>query len=88
MKNIQIFILIGLIILAIGGYFVLIKDGSQTLQSSASSDPIVPLTPSPSPTPAVFKFDKSTDLKSELQTVNPKVEDNDFESLNKIISAI
>ncbi len=34
--------------------------------------------PSPSPTPEGFKFDSSTDLKKELDQVNPQVLDSDF----------
>lgn len=34
--------------------------------------------PSPSPAPTVFKFDSSTDLKKELDNINPQVLDSDF----------
>lgn len=34
---------------------------------------------SPSPSPKGFNFDSTTDLKSELDKVNPKVVDADFE---------
>lgn len=33
----------------------------------------------PSSTPTEFKFDASTDLKKELESVDPKVLDSDFE---------
>lgn len=37
-------------------------------------------TPAPTPdAPKTFKFDSSTDLKSELEKVNPQVSDSDFE---------
>lgn len=36
-------------------------------------------TPIPSPTPKTFNFDSSTDLKQELETINPQVLDSDFE---------
>ncbi len=42
-------------------------------------------TPAPSPTiappnaPKTFKFDSKTDLKAELEKVNPEVLDSDFE---------
>ncbi len=36
-------------------------------------------TPIPSPTPKIFNFDASSDLKGELETVNPQVLDSDFE---------
>lgn len=35
--------------------------------------------PSPSQTPKTFKFDSSTNLKMELEKVNPEVLDSDFE---------
>lgn len=35
-------------------------------------------TPIPSPTPKTFKFDSSTDLRQELDTVNPQVLNSDF----------
>lgn len=47
--------------------------GKQSVLSSASP------TPSPAPTPKTFKFDKSTDLKKELETINPQVLESDFE---------
>lgn len=40
-------------------------------------------TSAPSPTPKTFKFDSSTDLKKELEGINPKVEESDFADLNK-----
>jgi len=39
---------------------------------------IIP-SPTPSPKPKTFKFDSSTDLKAELETINPEVLDSDFE---------
>lgn len=36
-------------------------------------------TPAPPQTPKTFKFDSSTDLKMELEKVNPQVLDSDFE---------
>lgn len=37
--------------------------------------------PTPTPTPREFKFDSSTDLKQELDFINPQVLDSDFEGL-------
>lgn len=42
------------------------------------------LAPSPTPaptsnTPKTFQFDSSTDLKGELEKINPQVLDSDFE---------
>lgn len=36
-------------------------------------------TPAPPNSPKTFKFDSSTDLKAELEKVNPEVLDSDFE---------
>lgn len=38
----------------------------------------------PTPTPRQFQFNKDTDLKSELESVDPKAEDNDFSSLKHL----
>lgn len=35
-------------------------------------------TPQPNPTPKTFRFDSSTDLKMELDSINPQVLDSDF----------
>ncbi len=35
-------------------------------------------TPAPPAAPATFKFDRSTDLKKELEKINPAVLDSDF----------
>lgn len=34
----------------------------------------------PAPTPKTFKFDSSTDLKKELEKIDPKVSDEDFDT--------
>lgn len=36
-------------------------------------------TPLPPQAPKTFKFDSSTDLKQELEKINPQVLDSDFE---------
>lgn len=36
-------------------------------------------TPTPAPTPKQFKFDSSTDLEKELESINPQVSESDFE---------
>ncbi len=36
------------------------------------------LTQTPSPTPKTFKFDASTDLEKELESIDPKVLDSDL----------
>lgn len=41
---------------------------------------MVQSTPAPTPNaPKIFKFDSSTDLKKELDSINPQVLDSDFE---------
>ena len=40
---------------------------------------VIVSSPTPSPKPKTFKFDSSTDLKAELETINPEVLDSDFE---------
>lgn len=36
-------------------------------------------TPNPPQAPKTFKFDSSTNLKQELESINPQVLDSDFE---------
>ncbi len=36
-------------------------------------------TPTPGPRPKVFKYDAATDLKQELEKINPQIYDSDFE---------
>ena len=40
------------------------------------------------PKPKQFKFDSSTNLEQELDSVNPKVHDSDFEQLKILIKEI
>ncbi len=55
------------------------------LAGNKSENLVNPQTPAPSETPAppsapkTFKFDNSTDLKVELEKVNPQILDSDFE---------
>lgn len=46
------------------------------------------ITPSIIPTPIQYNFNKSTDLKGELDTINPEVLDSDFNSLKNITSQL
>ena len=50
----------------------LINPGVETIPTS---------TPTFTPTPTLqqFKFDSSTDLKQELESINPQILDSDFE---------
>ncbi len=45
-------------------------------------------TPSPSPTPIEYNFDKSTDLKTQLNSVNPEIKDSDFNDLRNLNSQL
>ena len=49
----------------------------QVFQSTTQPTPAP--TPDPINAPKTFKFDKSTDLKKELDSINPEVLDSDFE---------
>lgn len=67
----------------------LIKGGgvSQNLVSPKEEDLPKPEA-TPSPTPVEFHFDKSTNLKMELEEVNPQVKDSDFQDLEKLIPSL
>lgn len=41
----------------------------------------------PTAAPVVYKFDKSTDLRSELEKVNPEVAKSDFTDLQSVINS-
>lgn len=45
-------------------------------------------TPTPSPTPIQFHFDSSTNLKQELDSVNPLVQDDKIDQLKELIKTI
>lgn len=47
-------------------------------------------TPTPIPTPTIkqFKFDASTNLEVELETVNPEVKENDFDELKNLTDSL
>lgn len=51
------------------------------LPTAVSLSTPIPQTPSYNP-PAEIKYDSSTDLKKELDSVDPKVLDEDFQELN------
>lgn len=80
--------IVGILILGIG-FVTIIKNVSnkdrglagptfmqQTTNQQPSPSPMPISTPS---TPKTFKFDNSTDLKMELEKINPQVLDTDFE---------
>lgn len=87
MKNslltiILIIILLGIFILA--GIFIFSDKTSDKLISSVASSVTQQPTPTPTPTPIIYNFNESTDLKKELETINPQVLDSDFDSLKNI----
>ncbi len=49
--------------------------GQMNLSNKSNQTPVLVATPNP---PKTFKFDASTDLKKELDSVNPQVLDSDF----------
>lgn len=86
-----VLILIGIILLL--GNFVLNKNSVPTaiekmtvLPKSFSQNSKPTLTPTP--TPIVFHFNKSTNLQQELESINPEVLDSDFDSLKKTINQL
>lgn len=45
-------------------------------------------TPAATPTPIQYNFSKSTDLKGELDSINPEVLDSDFSNLKQITTSL
>lgn len=43
---------------------------------------------SPNPTPEDFNFNSTTDLKAQLDTVNPKIEDDNIAKLQDLIKSL
>lgn len=101
MKNrVLILSVAGAALLFVGGFLILQRNPSSNLvstkfsslvpgknTSSSKPDPVKPL-PSPTPTPVVFHFDKSTDLKNELEQIDPQVKNSDFQNLDQILSTL
>lgn len=53
--------------------------GPAVMQQVTNSQPTSAPTPAPTPNaPKTFNFDSSTDLKAELDKVNPQILDSDF----------
>lgn len=79
MKNRKIIITIIIILIFITVIIGFgLKNSAQRLVSSEQSNPTpTPISQSPQ-APKTFKFDRNTDLKSELEKVNPQVLDADF----------
>lgn len=84
----SIFLILFLIaILSVGIYFVLIKSNPSNLKSSlnTTNEAISNNQPTVIPTPTSIKYDRSTNLKQELESINPEVKDDDFNSVKEVI---
>lgn len=85
MKNKFLLVVILTILAMIVVYFVISKRedgmvGPKLIQQVTRQQDSPTASPSPTPnTPKTFQFDSSTDLKAELEKVNPQVLDSDFE---------
>ncbi len=53
--------------------------GSGLPQVFSKSTPTPTVIPAPPNAPKTFNFDSSTDLKAELEKINPQILDSDFE---------
>jgi len=65
----------------------LINPDGKTLLQQITKQTVSP-TPTPSPTPIEYNFDKTTDLKKEIETINPEVLDSDFDNLKATVSKL
>lgn len=75
-------IILVVIILAIVIFFAQKKETNNLITPSVSSHPnkITEQLPSPTPNiPKTYQLDSSTDLKMELESINPQVLESDFE---------
>lgn len=85
MKSKNIFVTVVIILSLVIIWLVLNKDDQNNPLLSPILGKIrtqVVNSPLPSPnSPKTFKFDQSTDLKKELETIDPKVLDSDLEDL-------
>lgn len=73
-----ILVFVGILIILTPSYFKLVLGG----WDSKMVDPAIKPQLTPTPTPVEFKFDKNTDLKKELESINPQVLDEDFSVLD------
>ena len=68
------------------------KNSSSLISPSVINSPSPISSPSFSPTPSSspenFNYDKTTNLKQTLQTVDPKIEDKNIEDLKQIIKSL
>lgn len=80
-KKLKLFLII--IVTIVGLIFLVLPQfsGERGLTSPTykKSNQQVVVAPTPGPRPKTFKFEASTDLKKELESINPQVLDSDFE---------
>jgi hypothetical protein len=79
-------ITVGLVILATG--IIFIKRGGTTTLTENKTKPASQEVVTPTPTPISFSYAASTDLKEELNSVSPEVQDSDFESLKNLLPSL
>jgi len=93
MKN-GVLTIVLIAILLIAGFFVyrligqksttaLVGPGGEQIADKASPSP----SPTPLPTAQQFTFNHSTDLKKELDSVDPKIEDPKIDQLKAVIKS-
>ncbi len=68
-----------------GGYLYFQKGQSEPLQVKS---PVASNEPTATPTPIQYHYDKNTNLKTELESVNPQVNSDDFTQVKSVISSI
>ncbi len=76
------FVFISIIIVGVGTIGLLILNDQKPMGLVGPTLSQVKIETSPSPSPSVlpkFQFNSQTDLKAELEKVNPQVSDEDFE---------
>lgn len=77
-------IIIAIVAMLTLGFLMFKSTPQNNTLASPNFDLSHPLSPTPTPTPEPpsppkqFKFDGSTDLKKELDSIDPKVQDSDF----------
>lgn len=92
MKLTVILIIILLIVLGSTFFFLNKSKPGGLIAPSLYGQNTVNSSPTPPPVgikaPKEFKYDSSTNLETELSSINPKVETTDFDSLNTTIESL
>lgn len=92
-SNYLLFLPVIAVILILGFYLITQKTNSLRLlapQGKAEQSPKVAPSPTltPTPTPPIFNYNRSTNLKEELEKVSPQVDSSDFVELKKLINSL